>query len=127
MKRTPLTRKTPVRKRNAKRKASEWARAYGSEERVEWVQRQPCAICGYPVCQNCHIGTGGIGRKADADHIAPLCSDHHRELHQHGQQTFEATYGIRLDAVARNTALAYRAFALHRMAQREGADDQREG
>ena len=120
MKRTPLTRRTPVKKRNAKRKASEWARAYGSKERVAWVARQPCAICGYCVCENAHTTTGGMGRKADADHIVPLCADHHRELHQHGQATFEATYGIRLESVAKNTALAFRAYALHHRDQPEG-------
>lgn len=120
MKRTPLTRRTPVKKRNAKRKASEWARAYGSKERVEWIKRQPCAVCGYPVSDNVHTRTGGVSRKSDAEHIAPLCRAHHRELHQHGQATFEATYGIRLESVAVNTALAFRAYALHRTAQPEG-------
>lgn len=119
MKRTPLTRKTPVRTRNPKRHKAEWTRAYGSKERVEWVKHQPCCVCGYCVCENAHTTTGGVGRKADADHIVPLCRAHHRELHQHGQATFEATYGIRLESVAVNTALAYRAYALHRMAQPE--------
>lgn len=35
-----LARRKPVKKVNAQRRASEFARAYGSTERVEWVKTQ---------------------------------------------------------------------------------------
>jgi hypothetical protein len=41
-----------------------------------------------------------MGRKADADTIAPLCNQHHGELHQHGAKTFEAQWGVDLKATA---------------------------
>lgn len=72
------------------------------------MKAQPCCVCGYPVSENAHYDTGGMGRKADADHIVPLCRAHHRELHQQGIATFELSYGISLASVAVNTDLAWR-------------------
>lgn len=91
--------KTPMKRRNVKRKKSEWARAYHSKERVEFVKSLPCRV---PTCaamspsENAHAETGGTGRKADYDKILPLCTKHHRELHDHGQETFEAKHEITL-------------------------------
>ena len=41
-----------------------------------------------------------MGRKADADTLVPLCREHHGELHQHGAKTFEAHWGLDLNASA---------------------------
>lgn len=77
---------------NAKRRASEFARCYGSKERVEWVKSLPCVGCAtyWPiqpspgwVSENAHTVTGGKGRKADADTIVPLCAAHHRAYDRH--------------------------------------------
>ncbi len=68
-------RRTRVKPRNAKRKASEMERAYGPPERREFVKAMPCAACrvvGYS--ENAHLlGNGGMSRKADADTVGPLC------------------------------------------------------
>lgn len=107
----PITRSTRVNPRNPARRSKAFARCYGSEARVLWMSRQPCCVCGYPVSENVHTKGGGMGRKADADTIVPMCHDHHRELHQSGTASFELAYGIRLASVAHNTDLAWRVHA----------------
>lgn len=95
-----------------KRKASEWARAYGSRARVQWIAAQPCLVgsdwCGrHARRENAHVATGGMGRKADAELIVPLCHSHHRALHRHGVRSFEKQYyyiGTLVDAAARTEA-----------------------
>ena len=92
----PLARATPVKATNPKRKRQSFARAYGSPERVAWMQAQPCLVCGQGGCENAHVGTGGMGRKSDACQIVPLCHRHHAELHAEGRQTFEGHHRIDL-------------------------------
>jgi len=63
-------------------------RIYGSKERRRWIKSLPCLACCLvsPIfaladkwsCENAHVVTGGMGRKADASHIVPLCRTHHR-------------------------------------------------
>ena len=112
MKRSPLRRsrtaiaRTPVKKVNRARKNREWLRAYGSKERVQWVQAQPCCVTAYyaihrDLIDNVHIETGGTGRKADADSVVAMCRDHHRFLHTVGRETFEKSYGLKLADDAR--------------------------
>lgn len=76
-----------------KRSASEFARIYGSKERVAWVKALHCFACecvspfiGQVTagrCHNAHTETGGMGRKADANTIIPLCASHHRRYDEH--------------------------------------------
>jgi hypothetical protein len=106
-----LPRGTPVKRRNAKRQAREFARAYGSPERCDFVAALPCSVRGCPLIpsENAHVVrlNGGAGRKSDAAAIAPLCLTHHRELHRVGPATFARTYGLSLDALAAETARAW--------------------
>lgn len=76
--------RVPVKKRNGKRHAAEWRRAYGSPERVKWITTVPCLMCGSLPSQNAHLESGGMGRKADAESIIPLCERCHVFQHQHG-------------------------------------------
>jgi hypothetical protein len=92
-----------------KRKPSETLRIYGGEDRLVWVASQPCIICGLRACDNAHVATGGMGRKADARFIVPLCSPDHRELHQIGVASFEKRYSIDLLQLAAQTEAAWRA------------------
>lgn len=74
----------PVKRVNVARRKKEWARAYHSKERVEFVKSLPCWKCG--ACgqsQNAHTVTGGKSRKADYDTIVPLCARCHtaHDLH----------------------------------------------
>lgn len=103
---------TPPKRKNAKRAKSEFARAYGSAERVEWVKAQECVVRGVighgGTIENVHTMTGGGSRKADARFIVPMCKEHHRELHTFGKQTFEFKYLVPLDDRAARTELAWR-------------------
>jgi hypothetical protein len=75
---------------------------HGSEERVAWVRSQPCWICSQKPSENSHVKSGGMGRKADARHIVPLCHKHHDE-HHHGHKTFQNKYGVDLEFAAQIT------------------------
>jgi len=77
------------------KKKSEWARVYGSPERVRWVAQLNCVACGELPCQNAHVKNGGMGRKADARWIVPMCPGCHREHHA-GAKTFQKKYGLNL-------------------------------
>ena len=107
MKRSPIKRSAKPAKarakmnpRNEARRATEFARAYGSAARVLWVAGWPCVVCNKTPCQNAHIATGGMGRKADADRVVPLCKPHHHELHQAGLASFERQHGVSLSFTA---------------------------
>lgn len=113
MKRTALKRRKRVNPVNPDRRAREFQRAYGSEERVYYVgQHLACVVpdCHAHECDNAHIETGGMGRKADADKVAPICNPHHRLLHQHGPETFEAAYGVDLEEAAADTESRWRLY-----------------
>jgi hypothetical protein len=110
MKRTPMKRKTRVRPRNPKRRASEFARCYGSKERVAFVKSLPCIVrrsLSFAVCDgeihNHHTKNDGIGRKGPASSIVPLCSRHHELLHEGGSEAFSDAYGLPLNALAADT------------------------
>ncbi len=83
---TTPTRKTPVKPVNRKRRASEFARAYGSKERVAWVKALGCLLrshnCNGPI-DNAHTATSGTGRKAGAGMIIPLCRYHHQRFDEY--------------------------------------------
>ena len=72
---------------NRKRKAKNWARAYGSAAFVQWISRLPCWACNYAgpsPRQAAHTISGGMGRKADANTIIALCGVCHAKQHQSG-------------------------------------------
>lgn len=124
----PPSRSTRPKAVNAKRKRTNFARAYGSKERVEWIQAQPCAVCGWAGgCENAHVPTrSGAGRKGDARFIVPLCGARparpgeavighggmdagcHAHLHKLGKRLFEKCYYVDLDALAEATERAWR-------------------
>lgn len=104
MKRSSIKRK---RRRNDK---EQFAREYGSKERVEWVWVQPCIVPGCRVgpCLNSHIKVDGTGRKSASTFIVPLCVPHDdlmtRKL---GKQTFQRIYKVDLAAEAIDTELRW--------------------
>jgi hypothetical protein len=90
-----------------KRKPSEFARIYGSRERVQAIKALRCEACWKyrGPSENAHIKTGGTGRKADFAFIVPLCRGHHRtdtdSLHNLGSvEAFDAKHGTNLKARA---------------------------
>ena len=113
--RKPIARK-PVKRRNDARRKKEFARCYGSKERVEWVKHRLCfAVLGVSLCEgkieNAHTENGGMGRKGDASTVIPLCARHHRSLHQIGPDAFQRAYGIDLHTAARLTEEAWQQHA----------------
>jgi hypothetical protein len=103
VKRSPITRKTPLKatkplkatratgeaskprtrpirpKKRAPedfaKKKKQWERAYGSVERVEFIAALPCIACGMRPCDNAHgpDSDSGMGRKGSYRSIVPLC------------------------------------------------------
>ncbi|MDP9203501.1 MAG: hypothetical protein M3P26_16460 [Gemmatimonadota bacterium] len=69
------SRRTAVKRK--KRSKSDFARIYGSKQRVEFVKSLPCAACGIEgFSENAHVppkGEAGTGYKADWRLTAPLC------------------------------------------------------
>lgn len=102
-----LERSKPVAKVNRKRRSKQWVRAFGSADRVEWTQAQPCVICGATPCEVAHIKSRGAG--GSADDTIPLCTRHHREQHDAGIETFASRYGCNLEAWAARVARQWRA------------------
>ncbi len=102
----PPKAKKAVKRVNVKRRKSEFARCYGSRQRVAFVKSLPCAVnlgCSHWGIENVHIETGGVSRKSSDDKILPLCEVHHRQLHIIGRESFERIYGIILEEAARRT------------------------
>lgn len=94
-----------VRPVNRERRKAETERAYGPPERRAWVKTLPCIVCGETPSDNAHIEGGGMGRKADADRIVPLCRRHHTDgpdsFHALGsQRAFNDAHKLDLDIEA---------------------------
>lgn len=96
-----------MKRRNNKRHAANFIRAYGSEARVKWVKGLGCVVCGRKPADNAHLPSrSGMGRKGDSCHIVPLCpasflwSGHHAELDSIGVEAFDAKYRVNLRQVA---------------------------
>ena len=91
MKRTPLARKSSLKRGgrvkpiNAKRRTSEFARAYHSKASVRHVKAMPCYACGQAgETDAAHGETGGMGYKAGWETLLPLCRRCHTKQHQSG-------------------------------------------
>jgi hypothetical protein len=84
---TPLKRGQPPKPVNRKRRASEFARCYGSRARVAWIKNRPCIACGefepFVIIDNAHSVGGGAGRKSGYETVVPLCRQHHQDYDQH--------------------------------------------
>ena len=103
MKKSPIERRTPIKKVNRKRKAKREAEHFG--DKAKWVRTLVCLVCGrYPV-QACHAKSRGAG--GTAEHLVPMCVDHHRQQHQMGIDTFGALYNVDLMDEARHYEQAW--------------------
>jgi hypothetical protein len=96
---------TTLRPKRKRRSASEFARIYGSRKRVRFVAGLPCIVCNATPCQNAHTPhpSAGMGRKADAESIVPLCAKCHDELHRSGVDSFQAAHSVNLAMSALET------------------------
>lgn len=91
-------------------------RIYGGEY-ADWIRSLPCEGCGYqgPAVEAAHTENGGMGRKADAKTLVPLCGPRlvpvegryqtpfegcHRFAHRVGHRKLEKVYKVDLKAKA---------------------------
>src|SRR5262245_56204301 len=96
-----MRRRTPIKKRNPKRRQSEFVRCYGSKERVAAIRALSCYGCFKEPAENAHIENGGMGRKAGWETIVDLGRKCHRRLHELGSvELFDAEKGTDLRARA---------------------------
>lgn len=77
-----------IKPRNAKRAKKNDQRATGGKKRRDFVASLPCIVCNAVPSEGAHIVTGGMGRKADKEFVAPICFMHHQggtdSLHKMG-------------------------------------------
>jgi hypothetical protein len=60
-----------------------------SKTHLAFVASQPCLICKTTPCDAHHVKIAqprSLGRKVSDEFTVPLCREHHRELHQHGNE-----------------------------------------
>ncbi len=86
---------------------AKFAREFHSETRLDWIASLPCTACGGGPCENHHISTGGMSKRAHYSLIIPLCFTHHREWHTIGRDSFAAKYGINPAVEAERIAKAW--------------------
>lgn len=99
MKRSPLRRKTSLKRKPMRRKlrSTKYSRRERDFDRMAWCKTLPCAVvkldvlegpagrlgrmllCDGPVEAH-HAGEHGVGQKAPDDTVVPLCVLHHKEL-----------------------------------------------
>ena len=58
---------------------------------LDYIRHMPCCICGKVGVEAHHLmrpwsGSRGMGMKAGDQNSVPLCPDHHRALHQAGNE-----------------------------------------
>ena len=109
MKRSPMPprkaymARTPMKRANPTRRASEFARCYHSRERVRWIKARRCVACFGSPSDNAHIEGDGAHHKAAYTKIVPVCRRCHAALHQYGRAWFERTFFLDLAQLAAET------------------------
>lgn len=98
MKRTPLKRGKPM-KRRVRLRAVNWARlkarraaCFGPQAAL--CRSMPCLACWATPCDPHHVlsrGAGGLDC-----HCVPLCRKHHSQFHSLGRLGFEQAWGVDL-------------------------------
>ena len=74
-----------------------------SPRHLAWVRTQRCSVpgCDNNDIQAHHVRKGaGVGLKPADAGCAPLCFEHHAEIHSIGSRTFEIRHGVNLSAIA---------------------------
>ena len=60
-----------------------------SKAHLAFVASQPCLVCQASPCDAHHLKVAqprSLGRKVSDEFTVPLCREHHRELHRHGNE-----------------------------------------
>ena len=82
------------------------------KEYIEYVRKQPCAVCMKTPSDADHLETIGMGRDRkkrgpyDLSCI-PLCREHHNHRHQYGKTKFGDVYTEDVSRAAFNTLRVY--------------------
>lgn len=79
MKRSPLTRKSPLKRSRFKRSKPRPNPAGSDKKHLAWVRAQPCAVCQTTQRVEAHhprLGNG-MSRKAPDREAFPMCHRHH--------------------------------------------------
>lgn len=90
--------RTPLRKKNPERRKRLEAEQYGEEYADEWVRGHPCMICGEPSVAAHAAKTRGAGGKKR--HLVRLCPDHEDDFHEMGKLSFERRHDVDLELAA---------------------------
>jgi hypothetical protein len=65
-------------------------RRYRDKEHLKFVAAQACVVCGREPCEAHHLRFAqprALGRKVSDEFAVPLCRIHHREVHDHTDET----------------------------------------
>lgn len=107
MKRTPLSRRTPLRKVNPERKKrrKDAGEVYGPY--FGYVSKLPCMLIGnFHHCRGLntahHLKSVGAGGH-DEQNLVPICQGGHAELHMIGRERFQARHLVALSDEASRT------------------------
>lgn len=103
---------------NRARREREFARCYGSKERVAFVKAMPCIYCvallpilaesdRMPPSDNAHTENGGKGRKGHYTTIVPLDRRHHEWYDQHRGPFADPAIRAAIKAAAIRTEAAW--------------------
>ena len=64
---------------------------------LDYLRRQPCAVCNDSAPSDPHhLDSGVMGSKGDDWTCVPLCREHHREYHDHGERHMHEHYPVNL-------------------------------
>ena len=91
----------PIPRKNKKRADANYARAYHSKVRVEFIKALQCAACWRTPSDNAHIhgSKSGMGRKGPYTDIIPLCRTCHTLYDTHKLLPSEAVVRLCADMV----------------------------
>ena len=98
MKRTPLKRKTYLRRVNRQRRKKLYEIQFGDYAQI--IRGMGCCLehCRFVPADPAHVKSRGAGgTKTD---LVPLCHEHHRQQHQWGILKFQHVYKIDLAEIA---------------------------
>lgn len=65
---------------------------------LDYVRSLPCLICAGEA-QAHHVDVGGVAMKGSDYVTVPLCNEHHRELHDRGDVSFQQWHGVDFNRV----------------------------
>lgn len=99
--------------RHKKRTREEFARIYGSKEKMAWIETCPCfarSIPGAGFCDGvidpCHTETGGMAYKAGHETIVAGCRKHHRMFDEY-EPPFDGVFRETVKMMAKLTTATW--------------------